>query len=201
MFSLIICLILAFSGSSTSTNIGCDYSDNAYAAVGSIYRCYVNNNPNILTKELAEISGVSGTHQSSKSNDDVFGISAYKKIIQFFPKGLKFFKNLKLILFGSCQLKEIHQSDLKPFSNLVYIFLYENKIEFIEAELFNFNPNLEVVGFQETEIIHIDPNVFDHLIKLRYFWFSDGSCVGEDVEDSREQVQEVIKIVKSNCSN
>jgi len=95
LFSLDIWLISVFGGSSTSTNIECDYSDNVYAVVGNIYRCVVTNNPNILTKESAEISGVGGSHQGSKSNDDVIGISAYKKTIQFFPKGLQVLKNLK----------------------------------------------------------------------------------------------------------
>jgi len=132
----------------------------------------------------------------------VEGFYAEFETIKFFPKGLdKLFKNLKLIHMYYCDLKEIHQSDLKPFPNLVYFRLALNKIEVIEAGLFDYNPNLEFVGFWESKIIHIDPNVFDHLYKLSYLWLSTVPCINIDFYDSREQVKKAIKIVKSNCSN
>jgi len=53
--------------------------------VGEIYHCEVYNNPNITTEESAEING---THENSKSNDDVLGFRAEYKTIHFFPKGL-----------------------------------------------------------------------------------------------------------------
>jgi len=170
--------------------------------LGLIYRCSVNNNLRILTKESAEINSISGTHEDSKSNDDVLGFLAYNKTIQSFPKGLdKFFKNLQLIYIQSCQLKEIHQIDLKFFPNLTYFYLAGNQIEVIEEGLFDFNPNLEVVGFYESKIIHIDPNVFNHLTKLSNFWFSYVRCVNKYIVDSKEKVQKALKIVKSKCSS
>jgi len=201
-FSFVFCLISAFNGSSTSTYIECDYDFRNYQILGSIYRCKVVKNPNIITEESAQISGIIGTHKVLKSNNDVLGFVADLKTIQFFPNGLdKFFKNIKIIRINFCKLKEIHQSDLKGFPNLVYFYLLNNEIEVIEAGLFDFNPNLEVVGFFESKIIHIDPNVFDHLTKLRNFWFYHVPCVDQTIFNSTEQVQETIKIVKSNCSN
>ena len=196
-------LITAFCGSSTSSNIECTYGYNDFHVVDFIYRCLVNNNPNILTEKSAELNKINGTHQDKKMNNDVLGFSAKYETIQFFPKGLdKFFKNLKIIEIKSCGLKEIHQSDLKVFPDLVNFYLSYNEIEVIEEGLFDFNPNLEAVGFwEENNIIHIDPNVFDHLNKLTYFQFSFAICVNEDVKDSRDKVQEAIKVVKSNCSN
>jgi len=106
-----------------------------------------------------------------------------------------------MIYISSCQLKEIHQSDLKPFPKLVYFGLYYNEIEVIDEGLFDFNPNLKIVGFWENKIIHIDPNVFDHLNKLSNFWFSEVPCVGQDIKNSKQKVQKALKIVKSNCSS
>jgi len=169
----------------------------------TFYRCEVNTDPNIITEESAVISGVSGTHEGSKNDDDVQGFYATGKTIQFFPKGLEnIFKNIKVIRITECQLKAIHQSDLKPFPNLVYFFSAENEIKVIEKGLFDYNPDLEVVGFAyETEIAHIDPNVFDNLNKLRYFFFWAVPCVSQTISDSREEVQKIIQVVKSNCSN
>ncbi|XP_070501794.1 putative leucine-rich repeat-containing protein DDB_G0290503 [Chironomus tepperi] len=205
MFKIVfvaLCLISAFCGSSTSTSIKCNYGHFNYHIVGVNYRCEINNNPNIISKESAQISSVSGAHEGSKTNDDVIIIYAVSKTIEVFPLGFeKIFKNIKVIYFETCQLKEIHQSDLKEFPNLVYFYLYYNQIEVIENGLFDYNPNLEAVGFQEPSIIYIDPNVFDNLTKLRYFWFSPVPCVAQNILDSKEKVQSVIKVVKSKCSN
>jgi len=155
-----------------------------------------------LTKESAKISRVNGTHEGLNEINDVLGFSARDKTIQFFPTGLdKVFKNLKLIRIEYCKLKEIHQSNLKGFSNLVYFFSHSNEIEIIEEGLFDYNLNLQLVGFYESGIIHIDPNVFDHLTKLRYFWLTYVPCINQDINNARAQVQKIIKIVKSECSN
>jgi len=201
--SFIAGFILAFCGSSTSTQLQCRFSDSFnYDVVGTIYECDVNNNPRITTEESAEISRISGTHKSSKSNNDVIGFRAYGITIQFFPKGLnKFFKNLKMINIQSCQLKEIHQSDLKVFPKLVYLKLQSNDIEVIEEGLFDFNSNLEYIEFFESKIIHIDPNVFDHLNNLRYFHFFFVRCVGLRISNSKLQVQNALRVVKSKCTN
>jgi len=209
-FSFVFCLISAFGGSSTSTNIECDYGISSYDPDDlflkfrnfEIYFCWGTNNLNITTEESAEINSISGTHEDSKVNDDVLGFDVGFNTIQFFPKGLdKFFKNLKVINIHDCKLKEIHQSDLKVFPNLVYFKLSLNEIEVIEEGLFDFNPHLELVGFEEPKIIHIDPNVFDNLAKLSDFWFEDVPCVTKEIYDSREEVQEAIKVVKSSCSS
>ncbi|CAG9810303.1 unnamed protein product [Chironomus riparius] len=179
MIFFVIIIILAVSGLSASTNIECSFGFGSYPVVGDIYRCSVNNNPNILTEESAEISRISGTHERSKSNRNVLGFRAVNTLIQVFPKGLeKFFKHLKVIHIESCQLKEIHQSDLKDFPDLFYFSLIFNGIEVIEE----------------------DPNVFDHLSQLKYFWINV-PCVHQQIDNSRQKVLEAIKTVKSNCSD
>jgi len=170
--------------------------------VGDIYQCYVDSDPNIITEESAQIKGVSGEHRRDKNNNDVVGFRAGYQTIQVFPKGLdKIFGNIKFILIWFCELREIHQSDLKVFPKLVYFSSNSNGIEVIEAGLFDFNLNLEVVSFQEKKLIHIDPNVFDHLTKLSNFWFKAVPCVYENVFDSKAKVEEVLKVVKSDCTN
>jgi len=155
-----------------------------------------------LTEDSAVISGINGKHWSLKSHNDVLGFVADQKTIKFFPKDLdKFFKNLKSIYIQSCKLKEIHQSDLKVFPNLVYIFLVYNEIEVIEDGLFDFNPDLEYIGFYEGKLVHIDPNVFDRLNNLSNVLLSLVRCVNTNFLDSIEQVQEGIKLIKSKCSN
>jgi hypothetical protein len=132
-----------------SSIIDCNYNvANSYVGTynSAIYECSVTNNPNITTEESVKITGITGAHLSSKSNNDVTGFDIRSKTVHFFPKDIeKFFQNLKMICIFICKLKEIHQSDLKPFANLMYLYLYHNEIEVIEEGLLDFNPNLEVI--------------------------------------------------------
>ncbi|XP_070504787.1 putative leucine-rich repeat-containing protein DDB_G0290503 [Chironomus tepperi] len=87
------------------------------------------------------------------------------------------------------------------FPNLIYFDLTDNGIEVIEQGLFDYNPNLEVVGFDEPNIIYIDPNVFDNLNRLSHFWFEKVPCIAQYISNSKEKVQSAIKVVKSKCPN
>jgi len=123
-----------------------------------------------------------------------------KKFKFFQKKNLEnFYKNLKALWILSCELKEIFQLDLRKFPKLVYIQLLGNKIEIIEEGLFAFNPNLEVIGFRDNKLVHIDPNVFDNLSKLSHFWFSNATCVNYFVSNSKAKVREALSLVKKQC--
>ena len=98
-------------------------------------------------------------------------------------------------------MEEIHQSDLKPFMLLSHFYITWNLIEIIEEGLFDYNPNLEWIGFTGSNIIHIDPNVFDNLKKLKTFWLETVPCVKKKVDNSYEKVKEVIVVVKRQCRN
>ncbi|KAL7014613.1 hypothetical protein ACKWTF_016030 [Chironomus riparius] len=196
----IVCIISLFCDSSTLNNILCRYDVLGYNILSSIYRCEVKNDHIIFSQESVVIKSISGRHQSSKSDSDVIGIHSSGTTILYFPQGLEsFFNNLKLIYFQSSGMKEIHQSDLKPLTNLVYLSLFNNDIEVLEEGLFDFNPNLEVVGFDRGKIIHIDPKVFDNLDKLSFFWLSKNPCIDKFVSNSRSEVQNAIKFAKSQC--
>ncbi|CAG9810312.1 unnamed protein product [Chironomus riparius] len=200
-FLFIIYLIASLSGLSSSTDIVCDYSVTRFTVIGDVYRCSIKDNPNILTKESAKVNILRGSHWDSKSNDDVLGFVAFGITMQYFPTGLdKYFKNIKAIYIQSCQLKEIHQSDLKQFPNLISLSFYFNSIKSIEAGLFDFNPNLQLIAFLEQQIVRIDPNVFDHLNNLESFYFHLVPCVNQYIENSREEVKAAIQIVKEKCS-
>jgi len=162
----------------------------------------VKNNPNIISQESAYINTFYGAYGISKNNDDVLGFYANQKTIKYFPSNLhEFFKNLKAIHFDPSQLEEIHQSDLKHFPDLVHFDLVYNSIEVIEEGLFDYNPNLQFVRLYESKIVHIDPNVFDHLDKLIKFYFNTVSCFNQNVEGSRDKVLDAIKEVKAKCTS
>lgn len=187
---------------SSSTDINCGYGDNGnyHGILGFIYQCEVANDPKIETKESIAISTVTGTHRFSKTDQSVLGIRAEGKTMRYFPQGLKnFFQNLKVIDFYRVEMVEIHQADLKPFPDLVVLYLGFNKVQVLESGLFDHNPQLEVIAFPHNELKHIYGNIFDHLSKLSRFWFKGNDCINSEF-NTRDAINTAIEHIKEHCT-
>ncbi|XP_070491638.1 leucine-rich repeat-containing protein 15-like [Chironomus tepperi] len=155
----------------------------------------------ILWRPSATITSVTGVHQNGKTNDDVIGFDSHYEILNYFPQGLdKFFGNLKSIVIYYGRIKEIHQSDLKPFPNLVNLYLENNEIEYLEPGLFEFNPHLQGVSFLDNKVTKIDPTVFDSLPQLQNIWLNQNPCINLESTGSLEGAQTVIAEAKKLCS-
>lgn len=125
----------------------------------------------------------------------------FDKTFKFFPRELEiFFYRLALITIVNSQLSEIHQNDLTPFTNLKVLRLPSNDLEFIEKDLFVYNPKLEVIILDKNKIQNIHPNVFDHLDVLRYLSFDGNACIS-DTEEDRNGVKNLIENVRDKCGD
>ncbi|CAG9808341.1 unnamed protein product [Chironomus riparius] len=201
LFQIVCFISLIYTLASTNIDCGFNFNNN-YWVLGRIYCCHVKNDPNIDSLQSSNVNSSSGMHFPGKSNFNVNGIDSYQKTIQYFPIGLdKVFDNLKLISIWHGRIKEIHQSDLKPFQKLVYLSLHKNNIEIIEDGLFDFNPNLEVITLSNNRISHIDQFVFDNLVKLAYLGFDANPCINMEARASQAMVRDIVRIVKSKCNN
>jgi hypothetical protein len=152
-----------------------------------------------LTPEKSIIDNVEGSHLNAKSNSDVHGIWAENEKISFFPQELqKFHSNIKLIYILSSGLKELHQSDLKPFTQLEELNLSFNKIEIIDEDLFEFNSKLAYIHLAGNKIYHINPDVFDNLNSLKSLRLGYNICISKNTENDAD-VKVVIVAVKEKC--
>ncbi|XP_070509762.1 uncharacterized protein [Chironomus tepperi] len=198
---IIWCLISSCSSYYTkSSHLECSYMSWTYDAVGNIYICSILNDLNILSIESAFIKTAIGDLSSSKSNDQVLGITETFNQIHFFPRGLNnVFKRLKLIEFKDCGLLEIHKTDLMPLTRLEYLNLDNNEIQVIEDELFDLNPSMRYISFKNNKIFEVHPEVFDHLTKLRYLIMERNRCINMYANDSPSQVKQVIQKIQQSC--
>lgn len=201
--SRIITLYLLFCDSTESVNIECLFKDSEWTSIGNVYTCELKNDVIMDTQESAVIDSVSGTHRERKINDYVMAFNSKQKgTISFFPRGLdKVFINLVGFLFYTTDIKEIHQSDLKPFHYLEMLSMYENQIEVLEDGLFEFNPRLQFILFSHTRLTHIDPHVFDNLPKLTNLRLEKNPCIDLMAEDSAEKVHSILEQSKRLCRN
>jgi len=64
----------------------------------------------------------------------------------------------------------------------------------------DFNPDLQVVGFHQNKLTHIDPNIFDNLSKLSNLWLDQVPCISKNSKTLTE-IQDSIKTIKSQCTS
>lgn len=186
----------------SSLQIECDYNIQSVSLWSSkeLYTCTIHIELNVTEPNL-QISQIRGHHLRNKENQNVHSFQVVDKTLQFFPKDLEtFFYRLVVITIENSKLKEIHQNDLTPFTNLKVLRLPANDLKFIEKDLFVYNPKLEVIILDKNKIQNIHPDVFDHLDVLRFLTFDGNSCISDNGAD-RNGVKNLIENVKDKCGN
>jgi len=201
-YSLPCYILLSFFGVTFSNKLNCKYDYFEFRAVGKIYYCWVQNNLGIISSETSQIDSEQGSHDSGKNNNDVKGFWSDKGGINYFPRGLeRLYPNTNFICIRDGNIKEIHQSDLKQYPNLVVLDLWKNHLEVLEDGLFAYNPDLVYVSLETNKICYIAPNIFDHLTKIRWLQFEENECINQKADDSLTAVEGLIKTINKNvCS-
>ncbi|CAH1710629.1 unnamed protein product [Chironomus riparius] len=194
---LIIC-ILASIKPSKSLIIECSFIKHTYSHLKDVSCCHVVNNLNIITQEKAIVT--SNTNDSIRT--DTVGFRIFNISTRYFPQGLdRMFNNLKVIEISFGQLKEIHQTDLKPFMLLEVIYFYSNDIEVLESGLFDDNKSLRYILFTKNKLAHIDGNVFEKLLHLTNLYLNGNECIDKFTEINSTALQQIRKTIKNQCQN
>lgn len=106
---------------------------------------------------------------------EITAINIEYAAVNFIPYGIgSKFENLKALQIESCGLLSVNKGNLKQFgSTLELLSLPYNKIISIDADLFEYNPNLEAIWLNDNPIRHIDAEFFatsvDNLYSLEFF--------------------------------
>ncbi|KAG5670179.1 hypothetical protein PVAND_000459 [Polypedilum vanderplanki] len=176
-----------------SVQYECKYEAHEY------YWCKVQSGK-ILKKSEVEVTNVFGTHVRNKANNDVQFFDARGILTRYFPRSLdKFFPNIIETYFED-GMREIHKEDLKQFPKLRSFFMSNSNVEYLEKDLFIYNPNLVLVFFNLNNIKYVDPHVFDNLKHLTYLGFDRNFCHSGLVENNRQKALDLIQEINENCS-
>lgn len=114
--------------------------------------------------------------------------------LYYIPSGIAdHFVNLKVLVVAFTGLKALRQSDFKPLQNLENIYLDNNKLEFIEKDIFAYNPKIRFINLESNKIKSVAINVFEPLMRLQQLNFSGNICHQGKAESPAE-----VEILKKN---
>lgn len=195
-------IILSVPHITTPFHVECDFYSGIWDVLGTIYYCSVRNEVSIASLDESILTSVSGLHSRNKSDHDVVGFYIFNKTVSYFPKGLgEIFQNLNSIWIYNCHYKNISQSDVAVYSNLIYLYLGHNDIEVLEQGIFDYNPKLKAVFLHYNKISQIDSNIFDNLSQLVTLDIRSNACINMSAENDIKEVQKIIQNVKNKCQN
>lgn len=166
----------------------------------TIFEDYQDNSTEINTSNLTEnsISMFSSTILSINSTSINSFIIYYKKVF-YFPSNISsHFPDLKLIAIVKSQLKEVTQSDLKPFENLIGLWLPYNQLETLEWNLFDFNKELKQIILIENRIKFIHSSTFAGVNRIKQLDLLANICVDEQGA-TEEDVVNILQHLKEKC--
>jgi Leucine-rich repeat (LRR) protein len=116
---------------------------------------------------------------SYDENDDITNLGIYRQTVHYVPKfTVKFATRIKYLTILRCGLKEIRKEDLKQFPQLEKLWLGNNDLEWLEGDLFAFNPELVGLSFDDNEKLkYIGENLVDLLPRFREAVFRSAGCI------------------------
>lgn len=179
-----------------SVELFCDFREDELG-----YKCE-SKGVAITSRNDRTIHSIIGEHLNGKTNEDVKFFRNYKVIMNYFPLNLtNGFKNLEVVQVNYSDLKRITSSDLEQFGEkLKILWIGNNIVEVIEADLFKYTPNIESIGLSPQKIKHVDDGAFTKLNKLHSLWFSKNPCgVRTNVENDRMSVLTLITRIEMEC--
>lgn len=136
---------------------------------------------------------------AGRTNSDVKGLSITNQNIGFLPFNLQeFFPNLETI-DATNAFTEINRKALKGLSKLKQLHLNTNRIQIIEPNLFEGNPNMIAISFLNNPVLHVAHNVFKNLPFLHSLRFDLATCHSGLAEQNRAGVELLIFRLFVNC--
>lgn len=99
------------------------------------------------------------------------------------------------------KLKYLDKSDMRDFTNLRYLYLYNNVLEFLQSDVFRHNTQLEYISFYANRLMHIGSKVLNDLPRLRTAYFNKNICIDKQAVSSEKEISELRLEIAERCSD
>lgn len=199
MFLLAIFVITFLISSAVSVEVKCEFKEvKIKGHENPLYTCIVDGKETLETSQYDNyITDVSGAHMDGRSNKDVKQFIALSQAIEYFPGGLpSHFPGLESINIKNSSLKYLYKNDLNGLSSLWHFAVAGNEIELLPPKLFEDNPKLEELHFENNQIRNISADLLDCLANPKVVHFYGNPCI---TTDHKGDIDEIKKDLKEKC--
>lgn len=144
--------------------------------------CLVVQSLNIIEENVNITIVITTNNMSRRVNlPEIAWLKAENQTILYLPKGISSkLTNLTRLTIKNCQLKEISSKNLFEFSNLTYLDLSGNEIQFIAPSLFKHNKKLKVLLLNSNRIYYIHHDSFLALTNITLLQVRDNRCYSDE---------------------
>lgn len=155
----------------------CEFRNVGWSApVGSAYTCdyaQVTNQNNSTS-----LDSVQGYHLDGKRNSDVKALWVEWTKLEKLPTNIEtFLPNLEVLLWAAGNLVAITADDLRPFPEMKFLSLHNNKIVSLDSDLFHHSPKLVRFEIFVNEIRNVGYDLLANLKELTAVQFSGNPCI------------------------
>lgn len=166
--------------------------------IGRAYACtsvQVTNNNNSTSLESVE-----GNHLDGNSNSDVKVLQVYgRTTIQKLPTNIeRFFPHLEALSWLVAGLLTITADDLRPFPQMKYLDLQQNRFVSLDSDVFQHSPKLAHVELRDNKITNVGLDLLANLNELVRFSFYTNPCISFNAA-TPEEIQELKQKLVTQC--
>lgn len=174
--------------------------------LGFIPTCLAEDSMNTIIPGSSVSSVVHINGSEVRNLLEIEGFQTYRGMVKFIPTGImRKFTNLKVLVIYETGLLSVTKDNLREFgSSLEKLSLSKNKLIFIDADLFVFNPNLKDIWITNNPIRHIEPGFFANLKNLEYVNFltlGSAGCMSQTFDAERGDNIDTFEWSSENCSD
>ena len=152
--------------------------------------------------ESENLTAVSGTHMSGKTNNDVKGLFInHVPHLTFIPRGIEnFFPNLQALGSFNTSISTLNGDELEPFTNLYWFrFVNIHGFERVPGNLFSSNPSMRHVDFSNNNIKHVGENFLNNNTNMIRLEFDNNYCVNQSAKYT--SIPPLIDHLRTNCTD
>lgn len=200
MFKEEILIFLSIILGANGILLNCTYITAGWTGLQNLYYCDAKVS---LQSTNGTVSGVSGTHQSGRTDADVQGVSIFDVTdLTFVPQGItNFFPNLILIYFYNPGIKILNGNELDGYPHLEWFGLNNGNVESVAGNLFANVPNMKVVWFAGNNIKNIGWDLLNPVDPSGLIDFRVNHCINLNSQNNPAAFNEIVHTIRNNCTN
>lgn len=189
-------ILIATLATIEGITIQCRFSvTNANYISGLVYYCdaFILNphNPTV-------IDYVTGIHEDGKTDANVEVLSLQSRDLKFFPENLAdIFPNLRSMNFINSNIASLTAENLRPFPELLTLYIWSNKLVSLDGDLFSHNLKLRRIDFDNNLLQHVGYNLLTYLTWLEVADFSNNPCI--DVYARSTEIRSLNALLPVRC--